>query len=136
MNDPTEWNDFAGTAGAPEKEGLFRVLEGDAEVLGLAREAVEGGAAFRVWPGEVETVRLRSIYGRRRRTVERAGQPSLGFDEALEGLAACEEATVAIGYVDDRVRGGWYFQMFLTADRARLVACLAVKPLGGGRDEC
>ena len=47
--------------------------------------------------------------------------------EAVEALRAYEGTEVAIGYVGDRPRGGFYFQIFLTPDLARLVACLGVE---------
>ncbi|GAA0976415.1 hypothetical protein GCM10009555_035900 [Acrocarpospora macrocephala] len=107
---------------------LARLLAGDDDVLALARAALAGGAAFEIWPGEVPTARLVSIYSRRRRTAERRGQPSLGFDSALDALTAYDGASAVLGYVDDRSRGGFYFQLFLAPSQNRMIACLAIKP--------
>ena len=31
-----------------------------------------------------------------------------------------------LGFVDDRARTGWWFQLFLTPDQEQVVACLGV----------
>jgi hypothetical protein len=106
---------------------LAAVLSGGGAVAESAREALTTGAAYEVWPGTSSADSLLSTYRRRSRHVERTGQPSIGFPEAVERLAASTADRLAIGYVDDRPRGGYYFQVFLDPTGPTLVACLGVK---------
>ena len=109
------------------RESLEKILTGTDEVCRLARSALVAGASYRIWEGVSDIESTRTIYGRRYRTTRRVGQPSVGFSEAVEALRAYEGTEVAIGYVGDRPRGGFYFQIFLTPDLARVVACLGVE---------
>ncbi|WP_326569400.1 hypothetical protein VSH64_48015 [Amycolatopsis rhabdoformis] len=69
------------------------------------------------------------MFRRRQRNAPRAGQPSIGFAEGLRDLDAYEGTFLTLGHLDDRPRGGYYFQLFLTPDRSRLVACFGVGPV-------
>ncbi|QRP44312.1 hypothetical protein [Amycolatopsis sp. FDAARGOS 1241] len=86
------------------------------------------GAKFELWLGASSAAAFRSVFRRRQRSALRAGQPSIGFDQGLRDLDAYEGAHLVLGHVDDRPRGGYYFQLFLTPDLSRLVACFGVKP--------
>ena len=55
------------------------------------------------------------------------GHPSIGFTQALDDLDGHDGARLVLGFVDDRPRDGYYFLLFLSADRAELVACLGIK---------
>jgi hypothetical protein len=82
-----------------------------------------------VWSDNVPAQRVASIYSRRRRATLRAGQESVGFDEAVSDLQGYEGELLKVGFIDDRPRGGFYFQLFLDSDLSRIFACLGVGPL-------
>lgn len=110
-----------------ERSRLAQLLAGADEVRLLARAALEAGAEYRVWPGGAELQSLVTIYGRRERLTRRLSQPTLGFTEALDSLHAYDGAELAIGFIDDRPRGGYYFQLFLDLECSAVIACLGVK---------
>lgn len=90
-------------------------------------KALEDGARFEIWENDVLTAALANIYSQRARRMREKSQPTLGISEALEALESCDLAAVNIGFVDDRPRGGYYFQLFLTTDLSDVVACFGVK---------
>ncbi|MBT2481674.1 hypothetical protein [Streptomyces sp. ISL-94] len=117
-----------------ERSRLAQLLAGADEVRLLSRAALGTGVDYKVWPEAVETRRLVSIYERRERGTRRSGQPSLGFAEALDALRAYGGAELAIGFIDDRRRGGYYFQLFLDPEFGSVVACFGVKSTGSTGD--
>lgn len=94
----------------------------------LAGAALSAGADYALWPGSVATRELISIYARRERTVHRSGQPSIGFGPAIDHLRSYGGAQLTLGYVDNTPRGGYYFQLFFTPERTKVIACIGVKP--------
>ena len=68
------------------------------------------------------------------RNIARTGQPSIGLAEAVADLEACQELELAIGYVDNRPLGGYYFQLFLTPAFEKVIACLGVRPSADDSD--
>ncbi|KUN33679.1 hypothetical protein AQJ30_32745 [Streptomyces longwoodensis] len=72
--------------------------------------------------------RLVGIYGRRERIAQRSGQPSIGFDRALEELRTFSGPELALGFIDDRGRGGFYFQLFFDPATMSVVTCFGIKP--------
>ena len=110
-----------------ERQSLADLLSEQENVCRLARSAVLAGAKYEIWKGVAGIDQLRTVFGRRYRTVRRVGQPSVGFAEAVEALDDYEGTELAMGYVDDRPQGGYYYQLFLTPDLAQVVACLGVE---------
>lgn len=110
-----------------ERSQLAQLLAGAGQVRLLSRAALGEGVDYKVWPEGVATQRLVSIYERRERGTRRSGQPSLGFAEALDSLRSYEDTELAIGFIDDRRRGGYYFQLFLNLELSSVVACFGVK---------
>lgn len=110
-----------------DRELLAGLLEGDGEAFLLCRSALIAGAEFKVWSEGTSSASLVSIYSRRMRTIDRTGQPSVGVDGAVADLRVCAETELAIGYVDDRPAGGYYFQIFLTPGLEKVVTCLGVR---------
>lgn len=110
-----------------ERSHLVQLLSGADEVRILSRAALAAGVEYEVWPEGVATQRLVSIYERRERGTRRSGQPSLGFTEALDVLRSYGGTELAIGFIDDRRRGGYYFQIFLDSKCSSVVTCFGVK---------
>jgi hypothetical protein len=112
-----------------ERKELERLLRtGDREAELLCAEALSRGATFTVWEETTEADRVTAIYTRRERRARKAGQPSLGFPEAVADLRAYTGERVLIGYVDDRPQNGFYFQLFLDPEATQVIACLGVRP--------
>lgn len=111
-------------------DGLL--VSGSGNIFLLSRSALNAGAAFKVGDHAVPAEHLVSIYSRRERHAHRAGQPSIGFTQAVASLREYGKGEVVIGSIDDRPRGGYYFQLFLSQDLSRIVACLGVKPSQAG----
>ncbi|MGK5450490.1 hypothetical protein [Streptomyces radiopugnans] len=107
-------------------ERLLRAKGGEVGVL--CAKALARGTEHKVWEGEAKADWITAIYARRERRVHKVGQPSVGFPEAVADLRAYTGDHVLIGYVDDRPCGGFYFQLFLDPQAARIVACLGVRP--------
>lgn len=105
-----------------DRERLAELLStAPGDVAASASEALAAGATFKLWPGASTAAEFRSVFRRRQRNALRAGQPSIGFAEGLRDLGAYEGVFLALGYVDDRPQGGYYFQLFLTPDLSRLI---------------
>ncbi|GAA3008505.1 hypothetical protein GCM10017559_33580 [Streptosporangium longisporum] len=83
------------------------------------------GAHFTIWPGLVPTSELISIYRRRARHTRRKNIPTLGFDEAILNLEACGLEHLNLGIVPS-TPSAYHFQLFLSPDSSRVVACLGV----------
>jgi hypothetical protein len=105
---------------------LVAMLDRESAVFTACRDAVLHGATFRIHPGAVDRLSLLHIYRRRERLTRRRGRCSLGFAEAVDDLSACELDQVLIGYV--RCTAPLYhFQLFVSPDETRIVACLGVE---------
>ncbi|MGK3205142.1 hypothetical protein [Amycolatopsis sp. MEPSY49] len=92
----------------------------------LAREALAAGAATDVWEKVQPTSTTRTLYGRRENSSRRAGQGSVDFEVALRALGAYPGEVLARAQIDDRSRGGHFFEVFLTPDFGRVIACFGV----------
>ncbi|GED87079.1 hypothetical protein TNCT6_41640 [Streptomyces sp. 6-11-2] len=106
----------------------MRLLEGVDEVRPLSRAALGAGAEYDIWPEGVLPRRVVPIYERRERVACRSGQPSVGFEEAIDALRVHQGEKIATGFVDGRNRGGYYFQLFLDAGLNRILAVFGIKP--------
>lgn len=113
--------------GVVERSRLIQLLAGDGEVRLLSRSALSAGAEYEVWPEAVPAQRLLAVYERRERSVRRSGQSSIGFSDALDALRTYGGPELSIGFIDDRSRGGYYFQLFMEVDLEAVVACLGVE---------
>ncbi|GAB2483315.1 hypothetical protein GCM10027187_58570 [Streptosporangium sandarakinum] len=110
-----------------ERDQLIRLLFGGSETHSMCHDAVRSGAPYKIWDRKIPAGRLALIYGRRWRHVQRTGQPSIGFEEAVLALKSYAGDELMVGYVDDRFKGGYYFQIFLEPGCSEMVACLGVK---------
>lgn len=111
-----------------EREELIALLAEESPVTTACREALARGAAFRIWDGAFGSVpanNLAATYGVRRVHTRERGIPTLGFAEAVETLRALGEQPVRLGGVT-QLDPPYYFQLFLTADAASVLACIGV----------
>jgi hypothetical protein len=113
-----------------ERDQLDRLLaaRGGEDAFFLARRALTAGAEFAIKPSAVASEHLASIYRRRERHARRAGQATVGFSEAIADLQENGEREIAGGFIDDRPREGYYYQLFLSLDLSAVIACLGIKP--------
>ncbi|MER5301680.1 hypothetical protein ABT039_19695 [Streptomyces lasiicapitis] len=108
---------------------LARAFVGESDVFLQAKGALAAGAVFEIWPGSIPAGRLHRTYVRRLHRAQALNRPSLGFEEAVASLASSGSQELLIGYIDDRERGGHYYQLFLTSDLARVVGCIGVQAI-------
>lgn len=109
-----------------EREVLARLLdEVPGEAFAACGEAIRAGADYVVWDDTVPADQLARSYARRAQHLARIGNPMLGADEAVARLQIAGERPLRIGEakVDDPPT---HFQLFLTADGRRVVACLGI----------
>jgi hypothetical protein len=83
------------------------------------------GASFEIWPDPVEVLPLTKIYQRRARLTRRMDIPSLGFDEVVTQLRSCGLQHLILGSVMS-TESDYRFQLFLSPEASRVVACLGV----------
>jgi hypothetical protein len=123
------------TAGS-DRERLTELLAelGSAEIPVSAVGALAAGAGCEI-EGPVGMARMRSQFARRERNSRNAGQTSIGFAESVRALEAYDEPSCVIAYIDDRPRGGYFFQLFLTPDLSGVITCFGVKPVHRGGDD-
>jgi hypothetical protein len=84
--------------------------------------------------GRVGTLRMRSLFARRERDSRNAGQLPIWFADSVRALEAYEGLHCVIAYIDDRPRGGYFFQLFLTPDLSEMITCFGVKPVPEKKD--
>ncbi|MCG5469690.1 hypothetical protein LADH09A_003609 [Micromonospora sp. LAH09] len=110
-----------------ERDTLIALLcAEDGDVYESCRDALQAGYDFEVFDGAVPVEALLTTYRRRERHTRTRGIRTLGFVQAVDRLVSAERlGELLIGQV-----GGagttWFYQLFLTPDGSRLVACLAV----------
>jgi len=109
-----------------EREALLRLL---AEEPGAAFEAcgaaIRAGAEYVVWDHCVPADQLARSYARRAQHMAKIGNPMLGGPEAIEQLETSGERPLRIGEAKTE-DPPTHFQLFLTADASRIVACLGI----------
>jgi hypothetical protein len=111
------------------REELVLLLEShEGAPARLCADALRRNAPFEVWDAVTDRQEVASIYSRRERHSRRTQQPSIGFASAVRALKDYTGVGLRIGYVNDRVGDGFYFQLFLDAEATRVVACLGVRP--------
>ncbi|MEV0427740.1 hypothetical protein [Micromonospora sp. NPDC050495] len=119
-----------------KREELISLLAGESPANKACREALERGASFRVWDGAhglVPANNLASTYRARESITRNRGIPTLGFALAVETLHALGEQPVRLGGVT-QPDPPYYFQLFLTADVASVLACIGVDQKHQERD--
>lgn len=112
------------------RQYLAQLLSEGDEAWTFSREALLAGAHYEVWPGNTPTQRLISIYQRRERRNRISSQPSIRFHGAVDALRQYEYSELALGFIDDRGRGGSYFQLFMSPERTSIIAVLGIKVSG------
>ena len=116
-----------------ERERLEVLLAefGPDEVPALARAALAAGAEYYVPEKPDRADVITSIFARRERTTRRTGQGSIGFAEGIQALHDFRGSQLVLAHIDDRPQDGYYFQLFLTPDLSRIVACFGVEKCHG-----
>lgn len=111
---------------APVDRSALADLLSDAGEAGAAcRRALVAGADYEVWPTPVSTRDLIGVYRRRERLSRRHGISPIGFADAVVRLNICGREVVLVGYVKG-VTPAYHFQVFLSADASRVIACLGI----------
>jgi hypothetical protein len=110
---------------AVERVQLISLLVGQTASFAACREALEGGASFGFGAGLLPARHYAAIYKRRERHTRQAGIPTVGFAEAVKTLDSLEGEPLQIAAVR-QTDPPHYFQLFLTADRSAVVACIGV----------
>ncbi|MEU8252127.1 hypothetical protein [Nonomuraea sp. NPDC048916] len=109
-----------------DRETLVQLLNSAGREAGHAcRRALAAGAYFEIWPDPVEALPLTRTYQRRARLAHRLEIPSLGFEEAVAQLSSCGLEHLILGIVAS-TEPAYHFQLFLSPDASRVVACLGV----------
>jgi hypothetical protein len=109
-----------------EREALLRLLAGEPGAAFVAcRAAIRAGAEYVVWDEPLPAEQLARSYSRRARHMARIGNPMLGAVEAVEQLQISGDRLLRIG--EAKVENPpTHFQLFLTVDASRIVACLGI----------
>ncbi|MET9263859.1 hypothetical protein [Amycolatopsis sp. NPDC004079] len=111
-----------------ERETLMALLRsGHEEAWRLAADALAHGAVWEEYGSNV-TASLSSIFRRRRRVAENAGQYSVGFESAVHTLNAWGGHRLVLGRIEDEPRSGLMFQIFLNSESDAIVACFGIEP--------
>lgn len=110
-----------------DRDQLMQAFREETSASSQAKNALAAGADFEVWPGKIPATRLHHTYARRLRISQELNRPSMGFEEAVASLAASGDRELLIGYIDDRKREGYYYQLFLSSDLTRVIGCIGVK---------
>ncbi|MEV0127105.1 hypothetical protein AB0H83_01370 [Dactylosporangium sp. NPDC050688] len=109
-----------------EREVLLRLLdEVPGEAFVACKNAIRAGADYVVWDDTVPADALARSYSRRTQHMAKIGTPMLGGDDAVASLRVSGDQPLRIGEakVEDPPT---HFQLFLTADASRVVACLGI----------
>ena len=109
-----------------EREVLLRLLDEEpGEAFVACKDAIRAGADYVVWDDTVPADQLARSYSRRAQHMAKIGTPMLGGAEAIAHLQVAGVRPLRIGEakVEDPPT---HFQLFLTADATRVVACLGI----------
>lgn len=113
-------------------DGLL--AEAGTEACALAREALAAGTPAVFHDGIQPTPPTQSLYGRREHTSRRGGVGSVDFEPAVRALCAYSGMTLARAQIDDRARARYFFEVFLSYDLTRVVACFGISRSSTKRD--
>ena len=109
-----------------DREVLLRLLdEVPGEAFVACKDAIRAGADYIVWDDTVPADQLARSYSRRAQHMAKIGTPMLGGDDAIARLQISGDRPLRIGEakVEDPPT---HFQLFLSADATRVVACLGI----------
>jgi hypothetical protein len=108
------------------RDDLITLLAGAGPAETACRQALqERNAEYVVYAERMAAEQLANSYARRQRAMERTGTPTVGFPEAVQALRAYTPGEVLLGSVtlhDPPI----HFQLFLTPDADKVLACLGV----------
>lgn len=110
---------------------LLAAFELDTEAGVAARDALISGAHFDLWLDPVPAVRLLGICSVRQRNLQRRGKQTVGFADTIASLRNLGEQGLLVAYVNDRERGGHYFQLFLDPAPLKVIGCIGVSTAPG-----
>jgi hypothetical protein len=113
------------------RDELLAAFELDTDAGVAAKNALISGAHFDLWLEPVPAVRLLGICSARKRNLQRRGKLTVGFTECIANLREMGERGLLVAYVNDRERGGYYFQLFLDPDPLKVVGCIGVNTASG-----
>ncbi|MBD0741686.1 hypothetical protein [Streptomyces sp. CBMA152] len=113
------------------RDELLAAFELDTEAGVAARNGLISGAHFDLWLDPVPAVRLLGICSVRQRNLQRRGKRTMGFAETIASLRELDEQGLLVAYVNDRERGGYYFQLFLDPDSLKVIGCIGVSTASG-----
>jgi hypothetical protein len=111
-----------------KRQDLISLLASESPVNKACRKALEQRASFRIYDGATGLVpasNLAPTYRVREAHTRERGIPTLGFPAAVETLQALGEEPVRLGGVT-QLDPPYYFQLFLAADAASVLACIGV----------
>src|SRR4051794_2957232 len=109
-----------------EREVLLRLLdEVPEEAFVACKDAIRAGADYVVWDDTVPADQLARTYSLRTRHMAKIGTPMLGSEDTIARLQIAGARPLRIGEakVEDPPT---HFQLFLSADATRVVACLGI----------
>ncbi|GAA4921472.1 hypothetical protein LX16_4928 [Stackebrandtia albiflava] len=110
-----------------DRARLSQLLVGDHEAYSMAVAALEAGAAFKVWDIGMPPKDLLAVLVNRERRARRSRQPTIGLSEAIAALREYSGAEVFLGFIDDRDRDGYRYQVVLDETSSRVICCVGVK---------
>ena len=107
---------------------LARLLrDSDLKAWRLAVDALEGGAKYER-QGYQDTFSACSIFRRRLRLAVKGGQYSVGFRRAVDALTSWSGRGMVIGTIEDHLKSGLSFQVFLDEREISMIACFGIEP--------
>jgi hypothetical protein len=107
------------------RDELLDLLAGAGPVGVACREALLAGAQYVLYDEPIPAERLAQSYARRLAHLDRTGVPTAGFADAVDALRAHGAAEVLLGSASV-ADPPYHYQLFLSADADRVVACLGV----------
>jgi hypothetical protein len=109
-----------------ERDALLRLLsEEPGAAYEACRAAIRAGAEYVVWDHTLPADQLARSYSRRAQHMAKIGNPMLGGAEAIAQLETSGDRPLRVG--EAKIENPpTHFQLFLTADASRVVACIGI----------
>jgi hypothetical protein len=109
-----------------ERAALLRLLaEEPGAAFEACRVAISAGAEYVVWDHVLPADQLARSYLRRAQHMARIGNPMLGSAEAIDVLQTAGDRPLRVGEAKTE-NPPTHFQLFLTADATRVLACIGI----------
>jgi hypothetical protein len=108
-----------------ERETLVALLDRDGDADKACRNALLEGADLRTSENPVPVSELIGTYTVREAITRETGIPTLGYPDALHSLRGCDLEEVLLWGVT-QIDPPYYFQLFMSADAERVIACIGV----------